>query len=122
MLTDIEIAFLLRAAALVCQRMALVGTVDDDGVEFGQTAQGLFEAAQERMERGLRAKAKPARALRHEDFACGHVRPTEGQGNRLGSKYTVICESPREHSGDHEHYGYHWPNLGDDPLLDVDFP
>ena len=58
MLTDIEIALLLRAAGLVCQRLAHVGVVDDDGFDLGQTAQGLFEEAAKRMTAGLTEAGK----------------------------------------------------------------
>lgn len=53
MLNDIEIALLLRAAGLVCQRFAATGNYDDDSFDFRQTAQNLFLEAAERMKKGL---------------------------------------------------------------------
>lgn len=58
MLTDFEIALLLRAAGLVCYRLAYHKPMDDDDVEFRQTSDALQEAAAKRMTAWL-AKGSP---------------------------------------------------------------
>jgi len=68
-----------------------------------------------------RAAVEPTRETpswkRGEDWACGHVSPVHSRGG-VGLKGAIICERPRGHTDDHEHYGgYHWPNALNDELF-----